>query len=286
MKAESEVPHVKQISLDKLPPHVGFLNIFGISRVTPDFKSWSCIDAPRAKHGFMYVFCSEVLIAPKNGEVMLFHRGDLLYFPKHSEYRIEFPRNDNTCNYVLINFDIADPWGREYCLFDGITLLSSSVPPKIVSGMLSVSDLTAKSAHSALSASKKFYDILEKISNLLLSEKLEDAGAGTVLPAIYYLDRNILGEASVPQLAQMCLLSESVFRHAFREFTGMNPVQYKMHIRINKAKQLLRNVTDLPIEEIASVVGFYDNAYFHKAFVKYTGLTPKQYRDQKSEGKE
>ncbi|MBQ8718811.1 MAG: AraC family transcriptional regulator, partial [Clostridia bacterium] len=61
---------------------------------------------------------------------------------------------------------------------------------------------------------------------------------------------------------------------------GMNPAQYKMHSKINKAKLLLRSTTEIPIEEIADGLGVYDNAYFHKVFAKTTGMTPKQYRDK------
>ena len=59
----------------------------------------------------------------------------------------------------------------------------------------------------------------------------------------------------------------------------MNPVQYKMMVKINKAKMLLSGAAEIPIETVAESLGFYDNAYFHKVFVKCTGQTPKQYRD-------
>ena len=145
--------------------------------------------------------------------------------------------------------------------------------------MLSVAHLSKNLANPTIPVTKAFYEMLEKLTNHLLATKLHTDEKDSVLPALVYLDTHILDEISIPQLAKMCLLNESAFRKSFKAKTGMNPVQYKMHIKINKAKLLLRSTSEIPIEAIAETLGFYDNAYFHKVFAKMTGQTPKQYRD-------
>jgi AraC-like DNA-binding protein len=52
-----------------------------------------------------------------------------------------------------------------------------------------------------------------------------------------------------------------------------------LHIRINKAKQLLL-ITHKTLPEIAEAVGFCDYNYFSRCFKKKTGLSPNKFRTQ------
>ena len=45
------------------------------------------------------------------------------------------------------------------------------------------------------------------------------------------------------------------------------------------AEMLLKEKT--PISEICGAVGYMDHSYFTKVFKKFTGYTPKQFRNQK-----
>lgn len=51
--------------------------------------------------------------------------------------------------------------------------------------------------------------------------------------------------------------------------------------RMERAALLMRN-TDLPIEEIAPLIGYSDKSNFHKAFREYYGLTPRQWLKEHS----
>jgi transcriptional regulator GlxA family with amidase domain len=57
---------------------------------------------------------------------------------------------------------------------------------------------------------------------------------------------------------------------------------YILELRINKAKELLRN-TNMDILDISSAVGFENQSYFTKIFRTHTGLTPRQYRQDSVE---
>ena len=48
-------------------------------------------------------------------------------------------------------------------------------------------------------------------------------------------------------------------------------------VRIEESKRLLAN-TDYSVIDIAVASGFGDQSYFSRVFKKYTGLTPRQYR--------
>lgn len=271
---------MEKILLESIERNISFTRIYGLNQTWANNKKWSCVGEPRDQHGFMYVFCDAVTITYKDEtESFLFQKGALLYIPKGSEYSIEFQHTKGEFSDILINFDIRDTNGKDYYLSDRIICLANDLPAKITDGMLTVAHLSTNLTHPTIPVTKAFYEVLDKLTNHMLASKLHTNEKDSVLPAIFYLDSHILDDISIPQLAQMCLLNESAFRKAFKVHTGMNPVQYKMHIKINKAKLLLRSTSEIPIEAIAESLGFYDNAYFHKVFVKLTGQTPKQYRD-------
>lgn len=60
---------------------------------------------------------------------------------------------------------------------------------------------------------------------------------------------------------------------------GLSPLQLLLHIRIQKAKELL-TYTNFSINKVAISVGFDDNAYFTKQFKRIVGTTPTNYRKQ------
>jgi two-component system response regulator YesN len=51
-------------------------------------------------------------------------------------------------------------------------------------------------------------------------------------------------------------------------------------LRIEQAKQLLHDTTNLAIYEISDQVGYADHSCFTHAFTRSTGVTPKQWRKQ------
>lgn len=79
------------------------------------------------------------------------------------------------------------------------------------------------------------------------------------------------------ELAKQFYLSEYYFCHFFKSETGMSPITYINKVRAEKAAVFLRT-TDLPVSEIALLVGFNDSNYFSKIFKKYMGMTPREHR--------
>jgi two-component system response regulator YesN len=67
----------------------------------------------------------------------------------------------------------------------------------------------------------------------------------------------------------------------FKKELGKNFVDYLNEIRIEKAKELLKDV-QYKAYEIAEMVGIPDAHYFSKLFKKYVGVTPTEYREMQS----
>lgn len=57
----------------------------------------------------------------------------------------------------------------------------------------------------------------------------------------------------------------------------MSPLDYVHTLRLEEAKQMLET-KDLPVEAIASEVGYEDSSFFGRLFHRKVGITPAQYR--------
>ena len=79
------------------------------------------------------------------------------------------------------------------------------------------------------------------------------------------------------QLSEEISVSPAYFSTTFKKETGLSFVQYLTNVRLEKAKELLKN-TDAKTYEIAEKTGFSEPNYFSFIFRKNIGMSPSQYR--------
>ncbi|UUZ94015.1 helix-turn-helix transcriptional regulator [Paenibacillus sp. P25] len=63
----------------------------------------------------------------------------------------------------------------------------------------------------------------------------------------------------------------------FRREVGRTLQDYIRDAKIEEAANLLR-LTDRPISEVSTLLGFHDQSYFTKTFKKVMGVTPKRFK--------
>ena len=95
--------------------------------------------------------------------------------------------------------------------------------------------------------------------------------------AISYISKNFSRNLTLEEVAEQVHLNPTYFSSIFKQSTGSSFKEYLNMIRIEDSKRLLAN-TDYSIIDIAIATGFEDQSYFSRVFKKYTGLTPRQYR--------
>ncbi len=96
--------------------------------------------------------------------------------------------------------------------------------------------------------------------------------------AISFILNNYEREISITDIAKYVFLSPSYFTRAFKEDTGLSPMQYLLNVRIKRSCELLEE-TDLKVGEIAHSVGFSNQQRFNDMFKKQIKMTPMQYRN-------
>ncbi len=95
--------------------------------------------------------------------------------------------------------------------------------------------------------------------------------------AIKMIEARVQDPPTLGELASCSGLNSTYFSHVFKVVTGMRFQDYLMEIRLDKAKDLLRNI-NLRIKNISHESGFNDPNHFCRIFKKKTGLNPTDWR--------
>ena len=84
---------------------------------------------------------------------------------------------------------------------------------------------------------------------------------------------------SIHELSRELLLSRSQAHRKIKALTGLSTAIYIRHVRLEKAKELLRT-THLSISEIAYQTGFKTPVYFSQIFKEVVGASPTEWREK------
>lgn len=89
---------------------------------------------------------------------------------------------------------------------------------------------------------------------------------------------------SLGQLAEKCGVTPQTLRRKFKEATGQTLSDYMTRLRIDRAKELLRN-SSLDIEEICAQCGYFDQSSFIRLFKAAVGMPPGKFREVSGTGR-
>jgi two-component system response regulator YesN len=94
---------------------------------------------------------------------------------------------------------------------------------------------------------------------------------------IQFIDTHFKEDISLEYVAEMFYFNASYFGSLFKSYTGTTFGQYLLKVRINKAREYLKNPVS-KVYEVASMAGYSDPKYFIRVFKNEVGLSPDEYR--------
>jgi len=103
-----------------------------------------------------------------------------------------------------------------------------------------------------------------------------------VQKAIAYMQNNYKSPINLDEVVSGIFLSKNYFRQIFKKTTGTSISTYMQELRITEACRLLET-TNSSSSEIAYKCGFNDTKFFYQTFKKVIGMTPAEYRRNKSQ---
>ena len=95
--------------------------------------------------------------------------------------------------------------------------------------------------------------------------------------ALELIHANSHERISIVELARAVNLSRWRFCHLFRTEMSLSPSVYIGRLRMSEAEKMLGE-TFLSVKEIRAELGNLDRTHFSRAFKKFRGLTPAQFR--------
>ena len=82
---------------------------------------------------------------------------------------------------------------------------------------------------------------------------------------------------SVEKISEKTNLSQMHVRRILKASLDVSPIEYILHLRLEKAKVLLRS-SNYSVSEVAGAVGIADPYYFSRLFKNKIGMTPLEYK--------
>lgn len=187
----------------------------------------------------------------------------------------------NTMQALLgkCDFDIAPPYlAEKYVSDDALALEGAEVADRL--------ELILGEGGSGdwfLTSKWPIFDTRDRILGTLGISRHLNRTDRTAVPfrelraPVDYISANFASPISVKALASACNISVSALERRFRKHLGRTPRQYITEVRLDNARQMLRE-TDKPIGTIALETGFADHSHLTRAYRKHFGSTPREER--------
>lgn len=125
-----------------------------------------------------------------------------------------------------------------------------------------------------------FADCIKKLTDIMTVDS-DRSDSWAVTQAKKFMLEHYAQKLSLEIIAKEVHLSPVYLGTLFKNSAGITITEYMTGIRMEKAKELLKNTTQ-NITEIAEAVGYPDAKYFAKLFKKEIGVKPTEYREIQS----
>lgn len=115
-------------------------------------------------------------------------------------------------------------------------------------------------------------------AKLVVEEREKRANSRYTEQCKEYIRKYYHQKICIPDIAEALGVSESHLSRIFKKETGESIQKYSMHMRIERAENLLK-YSEASLTEISEYLCFSSQSHFGKVFKVYKNMTPKQYRD-------
>lgn len=146
------------------------------------------------------------------------------------------------------------------------------IPVRLVSGhpIRSLMEITSSFQSAQWSMAEQNFRAIHRLADFDDVRRMQDI--------VTFVEEHYMEELSLDKLSTRFFLSREHISRRFKQQVGMTLSSYVIQLRINQAKQWLKE-TDEKMYSIALKLGYQDEIYFSKLFKKNVGMTPVEYRN-------
>lgn len=292
--------------LYKLTEFPNIHNVYSVTRNTV----WQITDKDNI---LIFITDGECEISFEN-TVFHLHCGDAFFIPANHSY-IRQPINGKMCTMIYVHFSFSSEFAEISVneLTKKISDIKHNLDTEILSGASKLSqsneifiqnkstfknysqilelfkDIRIFSSHRQLMCGLQSTINVCNILTQISQNTIESLASDTTLKdeprispklkeAIRYIVHHHAEKISLDTLETHCHVSKQQLIRYFKTAFNTTPVKYITDYKIARAKELLFNHPELTIKEISSELGFDNQHYFTKVFIRTTGESPTNYR--------
>ncbi|OUN84960.1 MULTISPECIES: helix-turn-helix domain-containing protein [Eubacteriales] len=245
---------------------------------------------------FVYADKGEVYVTAGEEEKLL-KKGQMI-FHEPGEYHNIRATGKDAPNIVIVSFDCASP---AMDFFKGRVLMASDSDRVLMARIVEMAGaafstplddplaqhLTRRedAAFGAeqvigLSLETMLLDMVRRGDNPVVAKPtslIRERSQNEFLSRVQqYLENNIQRRLTLSDICRDNLVGRSYLQKVFREKTGGGAMEYFGNLKIQKAKEMIREGSH-NFTEIAALLGYNSIHYFSRHFKKVTGMTPSEY---------
>lgn len=138
--------------------------------------------------------------------------------------------------------------------------------------------------YSSLKIMSLFHRLLYSLLLDSLKTKEEYISTSRINAAAEYININYYKNITIEQLCKITGYSPAHLRRLFTKTFGTSPQSYILDKRIEIAKEMLLDIPEKTVDEIADLLGMSSTSYFCKLFRAKTGVSPTQYKKNNNLG--
>lgn len=226
---------------------------------------------PACVERFVYITKGDACFYVNETEVIA-KEWDMVYLPRETAYHSQWLR---ASEFVVVDMQLCDENGASIRFGESPCVLFND-RNRIYDGLLA--ELAQKAdTVGPFDWLERLYLSLKLLCEIARDTTSTESNENLIKPGIAYLENNFAEDFSIDALAEMCALSPGYFRKLFIAAKGTSPSDYRNRLRIRRAGELLRSGS-YTIGEVAEQVGVNDIKYFSKLFMRYTGMTPSEFK--------
>lgn len=218
--------------------------------------------------GVLYIACNDTKYAVKAGEYLLMR-------PCESQYGYKASK----CSFHWIHF----VYNEEFNLLDGDYILIPETGKYSdyarILGILNQIYFVHEKYADRHYASYLVTTLLLEL-NAQIKENCEKSGKNAVCNKIEaYIRENCLITTKVNDIAAEIGYSEKYIENLYKKMTGRTIHEFLNFTIMNRAKETILN-SALSVSDISASFGFSDPQNFSRTFKRYTGMSPREFKNE------
>lgn len=179
--------------------------------------------------------------------------------------------NYSTLYYIAFNYDES--------INLGVRMITENTGYKNIFKDILEAHLS-KAPYSRLKISQLFLKLVYNLAIDDLHSRKDYISVSKINEAAEYININYYKNITIDDLCKMTGYSEAHLRRLFIKNFGLSPQNYILEKRIEMAKEMLLDIPEKTVDEIADLLGISSTSYFCKLFKGKTGVSPSEYKRQ------